>query len=166
MARRCEMLLLVMVVAIGCRRPAPPPPPAPETPVSAAPVASTPAADSPASSAPAPQGLVDEAAKIEAAKNKEASPGKSASSGGERHVPSAGGARTRAARVAEESLQPKTKERRTHEAKAGEKIGGEEGKVVAARDEVAAAPESPVQAQVRTTLRFKNEAGPSYKLVE
>jgi hypothetical protein len=109
---------------------------------------------------------LDEAAKIEADKNKEASPGKSAASGGERHVPSAGGARTRAARVAEESLQPKTKERRTHEAKAGEKTGGEEGKVVAARDEVAAAPESPVQAQVRTTLRFKNEAGPNYKLVE
>jgi hypothetical protein len=165
MARRCETLLLVMVVAIGCRRPAPPPPPAPATPTSAAPVASTPAAESPASSGPAPQGLVDEAATIEAAKNKEASPGKSASSGGERHAPSAGGARTRAARVAEESLEPKAKEHRTHEAKAEEKTA-EEGKVVAAREEVAAAPPSPAQAQVHTTLRFKNEAGPNYKLVE
>src|SRR5205823_3592467 len=118
---------------IGCRRPAPPPPPAPATPMGAAPVASTPAAESPASSGPAPQGLVDEAAKIEAAKNKEASPDKGAPSGGEHRAPPAGGARTRAARVAEESLQPKTKERRTHGAESGEKTGGEEGKVVAAR---------------------------------
>jgi hypothetical protein len=170
MARCCETLLLVMVAAIGCRRPAPPPPPAPAAPISAAPVASTPPAESPAPPGPASEGLVDEAAKIEAAKNKEASPDKSGPSGGEHRAPSAGGARTRAARVAEESLQPKSKQRgtHTHGAKAEEKNGGEEGKVVAARDEVAAAPESPaqVQVQVHTTLRFKNEAGANYKLVE
>jgi hypothetical protein len=168
MARRCETLLLVMVVAIGCRRPAPPPPPAPAAPISAAPVTTTPAAESPASSGPAPEGLVDEAAKIEAAKNKEASPDKSAASGAaHRATSAAGGTRTRAARVAEESLQPKSKQRGTHTRGAkGEKNGEEEGKVVAAREEVAAAPESPVEVQVHTTLRFKNEAGANYKLVE
>lgn len=168
MARRCETLLLVMVVAIGCRRPAPPPPSAPAAPISAAPIATTPPAESSASPGPAPEGLVDEAAKIEAAKNKEASPDKSAASGGQHRGPSAGGARTRAARVAEESLEPRSKQRGTHTrgARAGDKNGEGDGKVVAAREEVAAAPESAAVARVQATLRFKNEAGANYKLVE
>jgi len=175
MARRSETLLLVMVVAMGCRRPAPlPPAPAVASSSGAptAPIATPPAPETPASSGAVPEGLVDEAAKIEAAKNnKEAAPAKSAASGGEHRASSAGGARARTARVAEESLQPKSKQRgkRAHGSKDGGKAGesGEpEGKVVAARDEVAAAPESALEAQVHATLRFKNEAGANYKLVE
>jgi len=164
MARRCETLLLVMVVATGCRRPAPPPPSA--APTSAAPA--TPAAEPPASTGPAPEGLVDDAAKIEAAKNKEASPEKTAASRSEHRASSAGVARTRAARVAEESLEPKSKQRGTHAhgAGAGKGAAEEEGKVVAAREEVASAPVAPTEAQVQATLRFKNEAGANYKLVE
>jgi len=174
MARRSETLLLVMVVAMGCRRPAPlPPAPAVASSSGAptAPIATPPATETPASSGAAAEGLVDEAAKIEAAKNKEAAPEKSAASGREHRAPSAGGARARTARVAEESLQPKSKQRgkRAQGSKDGGKAGesGEpEGKVVAARDEVAAAPESALEAQVHATLRFKNEAGANYKLVE
>jgi hypothetical protein len=164
------MLLLVMVAAVGCRRPAPPlpAPPAPASAEPAAPITATPPAESPASSAAAPAGLVDEAAKIEAAKNKEAPPEKTAASGGEHREPSAGGARARAARVAAEAVQPRSKQRGTHAqgSKDGEKTGEPEGKVVAAREEVAAAPESPAESRVHATLRFKNEAGANYKLVE
>ena len=41
-----------------------------------------------------------------------------------------------------------------------------DGKVVAAREEVAAAPDTAGAATVQATLRFKNEAGATYKLVE
>ena len=174
MARRSEILLLAMVVAIGCRRPAPPPPapPAPAAAPSTAPAAPTPVAESPAPSAPAAEGLVDEAAKIEAAKNKEAAPEKTAAGAREHRAPSAGGARTHAGGLAEETLQPKTKQHgtRAHGAKtgpkSGEKSGEAEGQVVAAREEVAAAPDAPLGPQVHATVRFKSDAGANYKLVE
>jgi len=180
MVRRCEMLLLVMVIAMGCRRPAQPPPtpPAPEPASSsvAAAAAPTSAVESPAPSGTSAEGLVDEAAKIEAAKNKEApAPAKTAASGTRDRGPAAsgdseGGARRRAAHVAEESLQPKSKQRgpRAHGAK-GSKAGDKDasdGKVVAAREEVAGAPDTAGAGTVQATLRFKNEAGATYKLVE
>ena len=180
MVRRCEMLLLVMVIAMGCRRPAQPPPtpPAPEPASSsvAAAAAPTSAVESPAPSGTSAEGLVDEAAKIEAAKNKEApAPAKTAASGTRDRGPAAsgdseGGARRRAAHVAEESLQPKSKQRgpRAHGAK-GSKAGDKDasdGQVVAAREEVAGAPDTAGAGTVQATLRFKNEAGATYKLVE
>lgn len=169
MVRRCETLLLVMVVAIGCRRPAPPPP-APEP----ASTAAVPAAPASSMESPAPaEGLVDEAAKIEAAKNKEAPPPvKTVGSGNRDRAASGGGevsARQRATHVAEESLQPRSKQRgaRTHGAKKGDKTAdASDGKIVAAREEVAAAPDTAAAATVQATLRFKNEAGTTYKLVE
>ena len=116
---------------------------------------------------------MDEAAKIEAAKNKEApAPAKTAASGNADHAASGGGeasAREQSAHVAEESLQPKSKQRgpRAHGARAGTKNGdATDGKVVAAREEVAAAPDTTGAATVQATLRFKNEAGATYKLVE
>jgi hypothetical protein len=173
MLRRCETLLLVMVVAIGCRRVAQPPPTPPASePISsgAAPASST---ESPAPSGSA-EGLVDEAAKIEAAKNKEAPPSaKTAPSGDRDRAPAASGsgeagARRRAAHAAEEELQPKSKQRvaRAHGGKkSGKTADTGEGKVVAEREDVGAA-DLAATATVQATLRFKNEAGATYKLVE
>ncbi len=171
MARRCETLLLVMVVAMGCRRPAPPPP-APEPMSSPAPAASTAPAGSAepaAPSGPPSVGLVDEAAKIEAAKNeaakeKETPPPKTASlyprskqPGFRAHAPQGG---ETAGEMTGEKPREKTRK------KTGKKAAETEGKVVAAREEVAAAPDSTGEAPVQATLRFKNEAGATYKLVE
>jgi hypothetical protein len=153
MARRYETFLLVMVVALGCRRFSPPPPP-PAPPASPPPIAVEPLPPPPSSSgdieAKAPSAndeakyaTKDHASKDRASKDKEAQPSKTAAG----------------------PLQPKRKLRGVH-AHASKTVEATEGKVVAAREEVAAAPEAALEAPSRATLRFKNEAGNNYKLVE
>ncbi len=157
MARRCEMLLLMLVLGASCRRPAPPPPPAavePAPPPNVVPLP-PPTAETP----PATTGA-EGAARVEgeAAKSKEAAPAKAATrSGGSDEI----AARTRATRVATEQQRPKTK----HHGAGAQAAKTAEGQVVAAREDVAA-PQSAVDAPARATLRFKNEAGNNYKLVE
>jgi hypothetical protein len=164
MARRCELLLLMLVMGASCRRPAPPPPPA-----SAEPTPTPNPAPPPSRSAEAPPSTTGAEAeanaetqaqsKVDRTKSKEAEPAKSEPASARTRNDEAA-ARTRATRVATEEQRPKTK--RAHAAKGAD---APEGQVVAAREEVAAAA-SAEEAPARATLRFKNEAGKTYKLVE
>ena len=170
MVRRCETLLLVMVVAIGCRRAAPPP--APPHPPRRPRRTHRAAAAEPRGIAAPPgrrrQGG-DEAAKIEAAKNKEAPPDKTAASGGE-HRGTDGGRRAQRARPASprRRCNPRASSaaRTRTAAKAARRPARQEARSSprARRSPPRLKPRStpPVQA----TLRFKNEAGANYKLVE
>ncbi len=159
MARRCEVLLLTLVLGASCRRPAPPPPPASTEPV-VPPNASPPLPPS-AEVQTAGENKTETETKAETGtmKDKEGQPAK-AEPAPARAGKDEAAVRTRATRVATEQQRPKTK--LGHATNAGD---APEGQVVAAREDVSA-PASAVDAPARATLRFKNEAGNNYKLVE
>jgi hypothetical protein len=169
------MFLVLLVTVVSCRRAPAPAPPAAAVPAAAG----EPAPAVTATPAPARPSFIITALPSGAkhnendnAKDKESTPAKMAAEPGDdrgtpasasrRDEPARG--RPRALRVATEQQQPKSKhrERPGHAAPTAETAAG---KVVAAREEVAA-PKPAVEAPAHTTLRFKNDAGSDYKLVE
>ncbi len=172
MVRRCGMFLFLLVTVLSCRKaPAPAPVPAPAPAVTATPAPSRPSFIITALPSGAEDKEKDHAK--DSVKNKEPEPAKlAAEPGDDRGTPARAnrrdepaGGRPRPLRVATEQQRPKGKQRERpgHAPPIAETTAG---KVVAAREEVAAAPQAAVEAPAHATLRFKNEAGNDYKLVE
>jgi hypothetical protein len=157
-------ILISLVIAMACRRESPPPAVAPAAPSPApiatgAPDATQSAAEAPAASGETPDKKAQEVGSAAAA------------------APEDQTARRKAAvRAASDQQRPLTKEmvRRLNT----EKNAGAPSRAVAASEKVAATPASPASpsttaaspaspaATARATLRFRNDAGATYKLVE
>ena len=161
MGRNLGAILIPLAISMACRRESPPPAVAPAAPspapvATAAPDAKLSADEPPAASAKSPD---KKAPEVESA----------AATAGEDET-----ARRKAAvRAASEQQRPLAKQliRRLNTEKNADAPSG----VVAASEEVAAAPASPATsaaspaspvATARATLRFRNDTGATYKLVE
>ena len=162
MTRNSGTILMALVISLACRREAPPVPAA--APAAAAPGAAEPKPmvdEAPAASAPAPE-------------KEPGSVAPSALAGADRSASRASGAgtperakRKTAVRAAVEQQRPLAKQRGGRP-QALKSAAAKSSKVVAASEEVAAAAAAPASPAptARATLRFKNEAGDTFKLVE